>query len=324
MKIYELEQDRAIRRFIRKNKDSKEELSNFFRDHFLSPFVEVEYTNKVANNIINITHSYYLSLSKQKKFHFLKVLGKLFDVALLIKIWEPILSGDGSEKFWRDQPTFFLRLNRLTEHLEVMRHQISLVDKRHVHSKIILVEGESEYNFLNAMQEKTIIANLDFPIYNYKGKNNVQNLVHYIKEKNRQGIKVLLTYDTDGQTDNFLERLKKNKCKIEDTFGFVRDFESSFPPKFFKFALENYIKRYCSSELRLNIADIRRLLKKPPPVVVSFKQEYGINISKAKLGLILGRIMINVIERHWNDIFYRKKKSYEAEIYKFLDFVIRE
>jgi len=322
VKIFELEQDRAIRQFLRESRHSKDDLRNFFRDHFLHPDLEVEFTNRVLKNVIDVTHPYYMTLSRTKRFHFLKALGKLFDVALWLKLWEYYLSREDADWFWRGVPTYFMTLTGLIEPLETMRREMSSVDTRRVHSKVVLLEGESEHNFISVMQEISSLGNLDFPIHDYKGKGNVQNLVQYIKEKNRQGVKVFLTYDKDGRADTFLNKLKKRRCKLHGTFGFTRDFESSFPPGILKSALETYVKRYRGRHVELEVSVIRKLLKRRKPFVVSFEEEYGLQVNKAKLAVLLGRIMIDIIELHWNDIFNWKKKAFGAEIYRFLKFIV--
>lgn len=323
MKILELEQDKAIEAFLKRGKHSRADLRDFFRNHFLLTGVEVEFMSRVINNVIDVSHGYYLSLSKPKRYHFLKALGKLFHVALVIKEWEHSLSMDNADRFWREMPTYFMNLVRLTEPLEAMRREISLVDKRRVHDKVVLLEGEAEFNFINVMQELTTIANLDFPTHNYQGKGNIQNLAHYIREKNRQGIKVLLTYDEDGHHESFLRKLTTQKCRLEDDFGFTKDFENSFPPQILKLALEDYVRRHCNLRLEFDVAVIRKLLKRRRPFILCFKEESGIDVSKAKLAIILGEIMINQLERHWNDIFYLRKRAFGAEIYRFLNFIIR-
>jgi hypothetical protein len=170
MKLFQLEQDKSIRAYLKKNKHSKRELFDFFQNHFIHPDIEVKFTTKVVKNIIAITHEYYLSLSMRKKFHFLRALGKLFYIALSIKIWESNLSRDDADWYWRGYPTYFVTLDYLIEPLEIMRSEMSLVDKGRSHPTIVLVEGESEYNFISTMQELSDLRTLIFPYITIREK----------------------------------------------------------------------------------------------------------------------------------------------------------
>lgn len=328
MSYFELEQDKAIRDFIKKNKHpSKDDLFNLFYDYFLHPDFETEFTHKVTKNIIEISYNYYLSLSDRKKFHFLRALAKLFDVALSMKIWEFQLSRDDATWYWKGVPLYFLSLTHLTKPLETLRREIGIVDKKRLYSKIVCVEGESESNFIRTLYLTTRASNFDFSVYNYQGKGEVKNLVHFIKEKNRQGIRVFVSYDKDRQSDSFIKRIKK-KCEVERFFGFKKDFESSFPLKVLEFAVKEYIKRYVkikSGKKRLNSKDIQDLLKQPQPFIKVLEQKYNLKINKVRFGSILGKVMAEIVNHYWNEIFNkkkRKKRIFEAEIFKFLKFLL--
>ena len=169
----------------------------------------------------------------------------------------------------------------------------------------------------------TRTSNFDFSVYNYQGKGEIKNLIHFIKEKNRQGIRVFISYDRDRQSNSFNKNIKK-KCKVEKIFGFKKDFESSFPPKILKYTIEDYIKRYTKSKIKPSINDIEGLLAKPQPFLKSFMEKYQIQINKTKLGNILGKVMADVVNQHWNEIFNKKdkKKIFNFEIFEFLKFLI--
>jgi hypothetical protein len=324
MSYWELGQDKAIKNFLKNNKNpSKEDLFNLFYENFLHPDLETEFTHKVAKNVIEISYDYYLKLSHRKKFHFLRALGKLFDVVLSIKIWEFQLGRDDASWYWKGIPTYFLTLSHLTEPLETLRQEIGIVDKNRLYSKIICVEGETENNFIKTLYLTTRASNFDFSTYNYQGKGEIKNLIHFVKEKNRQGIRVFISYDKDRQSDSFNKKIKK-KCKVEKIFEFKKDFESSFPPKILKYALEDYIKRYTKLKIKLNIKDIDDLLSQTGPFLKSFEKKYNIKINKVKLGSILGKVMASIVNQHWNEIFNKKqkKKSFRPQIFKFLKFLI--
>jgi len=71
MSYWELEQDKAIKDFLRDNRNpSKEGLFNLFYENFLHPDLETEFTHKVAKNVIEISYDYYLKLPARKDFIF--------------------------------------------------------------------------------------------------------------------------------------------------------------------------------------------------------------------------------------------------------------
>lgn len=315
MRNQEREENRAIREFIKQNRNTSQDLFDFFKQQILIADEEV---HRVARNVINIVLPYYLSLSKTKKVHLLKALAKLFEIAEFFSFWEYQLFRKDASLYYKDMPTYFSRVTHVIGALEVMRNAMALVDKKKSDEKVVLVEGESEANFIETLAER---ASFDFPVYNYQGKGNVQNLDHYVKEKNRQGVKVLLTYDKDNRSESFLQRFKKKKCKIEAAFGFRKDFESSFPPHFLKRALEIYTERYCGHKIKITVPEIRSLLGGNAPFLKLFEQKHGFTLSKAKLGRILGKIMRNLLQSNWEGVFSTKTKPFSAEIFKFMRFL---
>lgn len=323
MNYYELEQDKTIRIFLKDfSNPTKDDIFILFHSHFIHPDIETEFLNKITKNAIDVSYHYFVSLSYNKKFHFLRALVKLIDSALSLKIWEFQLSRKDAIRYWKDIPTYFLALTHLVEPLESLRHEMGLVERKHLYEKIVCVEGESEDSFIRTLYLTTKYVYLGFPIYNYKGKGERQNLVHFINEKNRQGIRVYLSYDTDRQSDSFIKNIK-NKCKIEKTFGFTQDFESSFPPGILKHALESYIKWYTKLELILNEKDIAELLSHQESFLKLFNQKYNVTINKVKLGEILGKIMAGVLCRHWDDVFNKPQKApFNYEIFKFLKYLV--
>jgi len=74
----------------------------------------------------------------------------------------------------------------------------------------------------------------------------------------------LISYDKDRQSNSFTKNIKK-KCKVEKFFGFKKDFESSFPPKILKYAIECYIEKYTKSKIELTIKDIENLFLEQQP-----------------------------------------------------------
>src|SRR4030067_152343 len=184
--------------------------------------------------------------------------------------------------------------------------------------RILLLEGQSEEQFFRVLQDTGHLL-FDFDLFCYRGKGEIQNLIHLINEKSRQGVGVFLSYDKDGQNGNFLREIKK-KCKIYKTLGFKIDFESSFPPLILQQALKLYFRNYLNRELDIETSSIRRLLRKKMPFLKVFKYQYREDIKKRKLAFILGKLIARELEFHGQEIVYdkRRSKKYQAEIYSFL------
>lgn len=328
MDYFELEQDAAIKAFLEATKSpSKKDLFNLYYNHFLHPDHYTEHTNKVCKNAIDITYDYFLNLSKRKRFHFLRALGKLFDVALSMKSWEWMLSRNDAAGFWGKMPTYFLSLTSLTESLESIRRDMGEVDRKCLYQKVICVEGESEHEFIKTIYLTTRAANFDSPIYCYGGKGELRNLLRFIQEKNRQGIRVFLSFDNDGDSNAkiFISKIKK-KCNVHKVFGFPRDFESSFSSEMLAIALNYYLTKFSRKKLKkVTIKDVNRLLRQVKPFIRSFEHEWEIAISKPKLGKILGGLTADIIKKEWNDIFNRKrkKKKHKAAIFRFMKFLMQ-
>jgi hypothetical protein len=317
MTINEPNEIRQIRIFARKKDVTKGEYYDFLVANYINPDLEEEYMTKVVNNIVDVTFDYLVSLSVNKKCHFLNAINNLLKVALSLKLWDWYLSRKDGSWYWKGIPLFFSSITHIIEPLELMQKEISCVDRRRMHKKVILVEGDSEYGFLETIKIRSGSSNYDFEIYNYNGKGNRKNLVHYIKEKNRQGIKVVLTYDKDGKEDTLRRNLRESKCKIDGIFGFRRDFEHSFP----SLILFKSIIQY-SNNVSISIKKMNELLGSTDNFTRLLEKEIGIIINKPKLARLLGTNLERVLRYHFNDIYNNKNsKKYNAEIYKFLKYI---
>jgi hypothetical protein len=318
MIIDELNEIKQIRKFARKKDFSKGEYHDYLIANFINPDLDEEYMAKVINNIVDITFDYLESLSVTKKCHFLNAINNLLKVAQSLKSWDRLLSRKDGSWFWNGNPLFFSSITHIIEPLELIQKEISCIDRRRLYKKVILVEGDSEHIFLETLKIKSGLYNYDFEIYNYNGKGNRNNLVHYIKEKNRQGIKVVLTYDTDGKEDTIIRNLRKSKCKIDGYYGFRRDFEHAFPSLIlFKSIIQ------CSSNVSISIKKMNELLSSPDNFIRLLEKEIGIIINKPKLARLLGTNLERVLRFHFNDIFNNKNtKKYNAEIFKFLKYIL--
>jgi hypothetical protein len=324
MLLDDFQQDARIKEFLEKADTSEVGLFNFFDQFVLYQNGEAEFLQKVARNVIKISRPYYLRLSNLRRFHFLKALAKLFEASVLLKHWEYQLSREDASWFWDRIPLFFSAMSGMIQPLEVMRNELGQVSRHHLHEKVLLVEGDTEANFVRTLQFLTRILSFDFPVYAYGGKGEIRNLVHLIREKNRQGVRVYLSYDKDRQSKSFVRKLQ-NACKVEKFFGFRRDFEAAFPSAILALACNEYSENLGKSNPKVTPREIEQLLKSRRPFVAAFHDRTTIQLNKVRFGHILGRVMAGTIDQRWDKIFNQRptRREYRTEVYRFIRFLVR-
>ena len=323
MSEWDVQERSLIRSFVQTGKTDAADLLRFLSENCTHPDRHVEYSKAIVNNVAAVTSAYYASLPKRKRVHFLSAICRMLDVAMEMKFWTNRLPSVDGAWYWGEQPVFFRLLGNLVEPLSEMMSKLSLVDRSLLFRKVVLVEGESELIFLRVLKHETDSINFDLPIHNYRGKGELKNLVHYIKEKNRQGIRVLLSNDRDGQAFTFHEKLKKRGCIIDNHFGFKYEFEKAFAPGVLRNALRIYSRQHLDSKVNPRLKDVEEFLSDQRPFLISVKQAYSISITKPKFAGILGKLTAEVIIADFNKVFNEKHVQYDFEIFDFLKFVMR-
>ena len=318
MLIHELAEREALQGFAEKGADTAGALESFFQEHYSTPQPHVEYMAQVVGNMVQITSGYYFSLPRDKRASFLKCLANVFKVALAMKAWETRLTAVDATKQLSGKPLFFASLAEMIQPLESIQKGLQEIDAKLPLRRVLLVEGASESNFIQTIQMNSTVMNFDFSVYVYSGKGEANNLVHYIRELNRQGVRVDLSYDSDRQAASFLEKLDRS-CTIQSRFGFKSDFEGSFPAGILFAALLEYLRRYQQATIVLTQSDVESLLADRKPFIFGFEEKFGLGISKPKLGAILGETVLQN-GALWDAVF--KTSSQASEIAEFLRFVM--
>lgn len=323
MLLYELEEQEALKQFADKEVHSSELVREFFEDHFVAPNPQCEYVSNVLSNLIAITGEYYLSLSKDKRLSFLKCILSVLKMALAMKLWELRLSAEDAVQQLSGKYLFFGSMTELIEPLESLQKGLHEIDPALALRRVLLVEGETEASFIREIQLRATVSNFEFTIYVYRGKGEVNNLLHYVRERNRQGIRVDLCYDRDGQdqTTAFVNKLREAPSFINDLFGFRRDFEAAFPPDVLHTALVRYLKEFANlPESQMpTLTTVESLLRGSKPFIFAFTEQFSVNINKPKFGILLAESVL-ANKAIWDDVF---KTSVESnEIVRFLRFVM--
>jgi hypothetical protein len=319
MLVYEVLEDAAIDEFVAQGDETAEHLCQFLEDRYARPHPHAEYLTHVVKTLVSVAHSYYVSLSAEKKPHFLKYLVSVLKFSFAVKVWESRFSRVDSAQEWADKPLVFVWATELVEPLEDLQRAIAAIDPNLAQRRVVLVEGETEAEFIRTIQLSANVLNFDFSLKVYGGKAQVANLVHYIQERNRQGVRVDLSYDSDRQATSFLEKLKSS-CTVQEFFGFQRDFENAFPPEVLHAALLEYLQTYAPPPVAALTPDaIEDLLKQPKPFILAFEERFGVNISKPKLGTLLAKAVIDR-QKLWEGAVRSSQEC--SEIAKFLRFVM--
>lgn len=318
-------QEKQIQQFlINKPKPTKLQVYNFFDYSFINTEYYPEFVQQVLNNALDVTFHVFEKLSKKRKLFYLKSIANLIDVALSLKLWEFQLSRKDATWWWKGTINYYLYPSGMIKSLEELRYNGLAYNPKSTHEITLAVEGESELTFLKYIQENLGYANFNVETYCYKGKNQIVSLSRYIDEKTRQGIKVNIVCDVDGNsqvTDSFLNKLK-GKCTVNSEFKFKRDFENSIPPIINLEAINKYLNVYKPTVKSLKLNDIEVALASKKPYIKVLEEKLNISMDKIKLAEIYGDIFIHIIKWNWHKIFNDKDQNFDYEIYDFLRFVV--
>ena len=297
-------------------------MESFLKDNFLLRKDSRQWMERIVSNLCDVSYSYFVELPKDKRYRFVKAVGYFLEASHYIKKWESTLSVDEPTWFWDGMPTYFMFTSEMIDPLEDMRRELLALNKELSLRKVVLVEGDSEAEFLKVLKTECGFYALDCDVHNYKGKGNIQNLIHYIHEKTRQGLEVYLTLDSDGQKDSFEDTLKRNECSISGTFAFQTDFEHSFPGYVLRSAIDEYSSIRLKGSLHVALRDIRDFLTGKNPIDKWVERKYAIKLRKKDLAQMLAKEMAPILFTRYKDLRDRRKRVSTWEISKFLKFVM--
>lgn len=313
------EEDELISEFFQLGIYEKEEIAEFLIKNLIHPGLYADFGRQVIRNLVAITYDYFSKLEDHdQRAHFLRVLIALTGVAFSMKRWVFNLSREDAAQVYANAPLFFSFLPNLTDPLESIRRELAEIDRGLLTKRLILVEGSSEASFIETIQFSSDLLNFDFDVYSFDGKRNITNLVHLIREKNRQGVRVDLSYDLDGEPDNFKEKLAA-QCKVESWFAFSRDFENAFPARILSEAVNRYLRRFTKSDAQVTLEQVEVLLRDSLPFMDALGRDLRLKISKPRFGVILAELA-------WSDdVLFRELTGQESstnEISRFMRFVM--
>lgn len=305
---------------------TKDQVTEFFSWNFVHPDYYTDYLSQVLRNVLDVTFDNFKELNNSKKIYYLNSIANLISITLSFKIWEYQLGRKDANWWWKGTPNYYLYPSNLIKDLEELRVNGLEVDYSSSSTSVFAVEGISEKTFVQELYELTRFMNLDADIHNYNGKGEVTNLVNYINEKTRQGVKVNLICDADGnieKTNAFISKLEK-RCNIKSKFIFKKDFESAMPPAITSKVLNAYFDKYKLTSKGISPEDVLRIIDSNIPLIKYIEQANTIEMNKRELALLYAREFAPIIKTNWNRIFNERDITiYGDEIYEFLMFIIR-
>jgi hypothetical protein len=315
----EFEENELIEEFFQLGIYTEDDLAKFLIDNLVHPGLYADFGRQVVKNLVSITYQYFSQLEEQQqRAHFLKILIKLTWVGFSMKRWVFNLSREDAPQTYAKAPLFFSFMSKLTDPLESIRRELAAIDSGLISERLLLVEGASEATFIETIQLSSDLLNFDFDVYSFNGKGNIGNLVHLIREKNRQGIRVDLSYDLDGKSSDFESKLT-TQCKVESSFAFTRDFENAFPASILGEAVNHYIQKFTSLQVKVDPEQIKAMLSDKLTFIDVLSRFLRIAIKKPKLGGILAELTL-ADGSIWNEV--TNEQSVKTEIAKFLRFVM--
>lgn len=312
------EQNVAIKRFAEAETVTSCELSRFLRKWGGHPDYEVEYIDRVIDSLVDLNVQYSVGLASTERFDHLKALVKAVEVAFRMKRWEWDLQ---RKTFWRGYPLFFAGLSGMIEDLEAIRFHAAKLTPIFT-PRVVLVEGESEKEFIEALQRAIGLADLRFETFTLGGSGALGSLAPYATEKRRTGTRLYICYDGDGNGAAAKQKREKlNRTLSPDgIFIFARDFESAFPADVMSDALNLYESRVLERAGLWSAPQIEELHKNPLPFAKALEQHSGLSINKRELGRLLAEVLINR-DRTDIDVCYGKGWIEDFEIARFLAFL---
>jgi hypothetical protein len=242
MLFHDLQERAALQDLAeRGSKKNVEALESFLLSHYAAPHPHADYLMQIVKNMVAITGDYYFSLPREKRLSFLTCMANVFKTVFAMKIWESRLSAVDAVKQQSGKPLFFAPLTELIGPLEAIQKGLQEIDAELPFRRVMLVEGETEEAFIRSIQLHSTVLNFDFAVYIYEGKGSLKNLVHYVAEKNTQGIRVDLSVDYDGrsQSKSFIEKLTQSCARSRAFLGLGVISRSPFRPKYYTRAFRN-------------------------------------------------------------------------------------
>src|SRR6266404_6937235 len=200
----DFKRDEAVSTFVEKTEISQADLEEFLSNWAAHPDYHVEFIGRIIKNLSTLNVQLLNELEQGKRFHLLKALCIVLEVALSMKMWEYMLGREDGAWYWEKHGLYFSSLHALIPPLNELQRHVAELGQGYT-GRIIFLEGESELAFLELLHLSTRAAHFDQYYLVYGGKGARQNLVYLIRDKNDKGVRVDLAYDGDSNFNDQCE-----------------------------------------------------------------------------------------------------------------------
>ncbi|HEY8766373.1 MAG TPA: hypothetical protein VIP09_03790 [Dehalococcoidia bacterium] len=229
-------------------------------------------------------------------------------------LWKDHLDWWGTDE---NRAAFFGWTGQLRKHLDHFASQLQAIPEFSTGSCKILTEGASEKAFVERLKRTRLLWFLHLDIDSYYGAGNRQptKLLALANQLKKQGYRLFLQGDNDGQVRDIFDQLvKQGIVHVDETFSFKIDFESAFDPEHLYAALSSM-----GAIGTLTLQDfIARVASRPADssVVGVINGILGVEVNKVQLAEELADLLI----AKW---FWTDENFWTTEIGAFLDKIRR-
>lgn len=223
---------------------------------------------------------------------------------------------DDIVKFYGNKPSFFTIVINLRNQLNQIAKHLSSIPEFNAIKGYLLVEGETEKEFVKTLKESRLILFKDVLVESYEGKSNKKpaKLLLLVKIFQQSGYEIYIQGDKDS-TDNdiFSQLIEKKIVKLENTLSFTHDFESSIPDYMLLEALNNL--NYLTDVSIEEFKTIRKSFRNS--VIECLEEVWEINVDSIKIPLAkeVAKLFIDKTPRKDEDFW-------DTELGKFINLIV--
>lgn len=216
--------------------------------------------------------------------------------------------------FFGNNPLMFGHVTHFRNQLDKMAEHLKSIPEFKVIKGYLLVEGEAEKEFVKTLKESHLLWFNDILVESYGGKGNMRpnKLEMLAQTLTRDGYEIYIQGDQDShESDIFVQLVQKGIVKLENTFAFIHDFESSIPNNLIFEGLKQIghlnnvsLDEFCTSLENLDGS-----------INTCLNDKFGIDDSiKVPLAREIARL-------YYNNSLWGSKEFMQSELGKFIDFI---
>lgn len=271
-------------------------------------------TVSIMKNFVNSSFPLMLKCSVKQKQDFLDA---AFYFCSYINFNEQLLGAYLNEDivtFFGNNPSFFGYVTHFRNQLDKMAEHLKSIPEFKVIKGYLLVEGEAEKEFVKTLKESHLLWFNDILVESYGGEGNRRpnKLQMLVQTLTRDGYEIYIQGDQDSsERDIFLQLIRQKMVKLENTFPFIHDFESSIPDNLILEGLKQigHLKNVSLDEFHTSLENLDESINR------CLNDKFGVNDSiKVPLAREIARL-------YYNNSLWESEEFMKSELGKFIDFI---